>query len=56
MKQIGDENKPTSIIRLSAVFAGFQPLSPPDSACISSIADQFLSFPDTQHALGLQLK
>lgn len=26
------------------------------SACISLTADQFLSFPDTQHALGLQLK
>lgn len=28
----------------------------PDSACISLTTDQFLSFPDTQHALGLQLK
>lgn len=27
-----------------------------DSACISLTTDQFLSFPDTQHALGLQLK
>lgn len=30
--------------------------SSPDSACMSLTTDQFLSFPDTQHALGLQLK